>query len=68
MKRYLLMTGLFMLFLLSVAFVDNVFAEFGGGKRPGVVPEPVSALLFLAGGGAMGGLYYLRSKLFNRKK
>ncbi|MDN3515615.1 MAG: hypothetical protein NG747_14615 [Candidatus Brocadia sp.] len=52
--------GILVVFVLSTASINSVFA--GGGRRTVPAPEPVSCLLFLAGGATLAALQRLRNK------
>lgn len=65
--RKKLKIGLTVFFLSSSVFANSVFAEFGGGSNPPVVPEPVSCLLFLASGATYAGIRYLRARRNSKK-
>ncbi|GAN31936.1 MAG: PEP-CTERM sorting domain-containing protein [Candidatus Brocadia sp.] len=54
--------GILTLLISLTISLNSVFAKSGGGGRPVPVPEPVSCLLFLAGGATLVTLRRLRSK------
>lgn len=65
-KRLITFAGcLFALVLSTILVIGSADAKSGGGKRvgpPKAAPEPISCVLFAAGGGTLVGLRYLKKK------
>lgn len=65
-KRLITIGGCLFAFILSaIMVVDSADAKSGSGSRgkpPKHAPEPISCILFAAGGGTMMGLRYLRNR------
>ena len=65
-KRLITIGGCLFAFILSaIMVIDSADAGSGSGKRknpPKAAPEPISCVLFAAGGGTLMGLRYLRNR------
>lgn len=67
MKKRLVMIigGLFVFTISTILVIGSADAETGRGRQgnpPKAVPEPISCVLFAAGGGTLVGLRYLRNR------
>ena len=67
MKKRLITIGgcLFALVISAILVIDSADAGSGSGRRGGPpkhAPEPISCVLFAAGGGTLVGLRYLRKR------
>lgn len=72
MKKRLIAIGgcLFALVMSTMLVIGSADAKTGSGRRGGApqsAPEPISCVLFAAGGGTLVGLRYLRNRRKSRQ-